>query len=271
MVQSWVDRSWDFLYSNWIFNCVYFETWWTTLIYAVIIAFARFFAEVRFFDRFKLNPGAECYELEIWKMILEAVEYCTPLMLLDTVMVKKYKGVGIDQKLWAEKRQSLVQETRVLPHNPPQIEAIVCHIILAVVIYDAVFYLIHFLIHKNTWLYKRIHAVHHDHGPLNTRVTNLLSVPERIALILCANEALKIVHAHPLTRMLFVPVFVGFLCENHCGYDFPWSYDKLLPPGFAGGAFVHYQHHMNGDRHYQPFFTYLDSLFTRGKPRKETT
>ncbi|XP_064626325.1 cholesterol 25-hydroxylase-like [Lineus longissimus] len=269
LVQYWVERSWEYLYSSWLFNCVYFETWWTTLIYTFNLAFARFFAEVRYFDRFKINPSAKCLETDIWRMLLEAVEYCTPLMLLDTFMVKKYKGVGIDPKIWAEKRQSIVQESRVLPRDPPQVEAIVCHIILAVLIYDAIFYVIHFLIHRNMWLYKWVHAAHHTHGVLNTRITNLLSVPERIILVLSANEALKTVSAHPLTRFLFVPVFVGLLCENHCGYDFPWSYDKLLPKGVAGGAYLHYKHHMNGCRHYQPFLTYLDELFTGGKPKKK--
>jgi cholesterol 25-hydroxylase len=64
-----------------------------------------------------------------------------------------------------------------------------------------------------------------------------------------------------LTRTIFVPVFVWLLVEIHCGMDLPWGYDKILPPGWGGGARKHMNHHRTGKGGFEPFFCVWDALW----------
>lgn len=121
----------------------------------------------------------------------------------------------------------------------------------------------HRLLHSNATLYEWVHARHHTHDVVCSRVTNRLSIVERLVQVLSANFALKIVHAHPLTRTLFVPVFVVWLVGNHSGYDLPWALDKVLPSGVMISSTEHYRHHVSGTRSYQPFFSYIDNFMAK--------
>ena len=220
--------------------------------------------QVRGLDKYKLHPDLMWQDAGGMKrMVLEALEYCAPLMLLDTFMTKKYTGTGLDPMEWRVRRANWVQHTRALPPLPPSVLQIVVHLLLAFIIYDVLFFAVHFAVHKNLKLYRWLHHVHHDHDAMHSRITNQLSVPERIILVLAANEALRIVDAHPLTRFIFVPLFMGWLVENHCGYDLPCTLDKVVPLGLVGGSPAHYTHHAHGARNYQPFFTYIDKYLNK--------
>lgn len=174
-------------------------------------------------------------------------------------MVKNYAGVSENEI--AEKRHDWIQKTRALPDYCPTFREIFSDLIAAIFIYDALFFLIHLLLHRNFRLYEWFHKDHHMHDRLHARVTHQLSVTERVGLVLTANFALKLVHAHPLTRIFYVPIFLWLLIENHAGYDLPWSVDKWIWMPRMGGARYHYQHHMKGSGNYQPFFTYFDTLY----------
>lgn len=174
-------------------------------------------------------------------------------------MVKRYNGVS--PEVISEKRHYWIQQTRALPDYCPTIYEIIWDLTAALLIYDALFFVIHLLLHRNVHFYEWFHKEHHMHDRLHARVTHQLTVTERVGLVLTANFALKLVHAHPLTRILYVPVFLWLLIENHAGYDLPWSVDKWIWIPRMGGPRHHYQHHMRGSGNYQPFFTYLDTIY----------
>ena len=257
-VQYAVDTIYSYLVSTWVYNSVYFETWWATLVYAFLLAFPYVMDKTRGFNKYKIEPKVKWDSAGLKKILIEGVLYCTPLMTLDTFMVKRYKAVGINPSEWSTRGQHWIQETRALPATPPTVLQITIQLLLSFLLYDAIFYIIHFILHKNYWLYKHIHADHHIHDRVFSRVTNQLTVPERIALVLSANQALKTFNSHPMTRTIFVPLFIGWLIENHCGYDLPWTLDKVVPFGLVGGSPAHYKHHAVGTRNYEPFFTYID-------------
>ena len=37
-LQVWVNSTWDYLLTTWVFNSVYFETWWATFCYPWLLA-----------------------------------------------------------------------------------------------------------------------------------------------------------------------------------------------------------------------------------------
>lgn len=109
-----------------------------------------------------------------------------------------------------------------------------------------------------SWVYRHVHKVHHTHHTVHWGVTNQLSYAERVFFVLTANAMLKILGAHPLTRSVFVPVFLFLLTDSHCGFDLPVWMDKVVPFGIMAGCKGHTAHHLRHDGNYQPFFTYLD-------------
>ncbi|XP_060589246.1 cholesterol 25-hydroxylase-like [Ruditapes philippinarum] len=257
-IQTCINSSYTYLLSTYLFNSVYFETFFATFCYAVITVYPWFISKIRKLDIYKIDPHVQ-YEhvtfVEIFKML---IVYNTPLMMLDTITVKKYHGV--DPSVWTEKKKMFIQSTRALPSAPPSVVAIAVQLVASLILYDALFFIIHYALHKNFFLYKNVHRQHHEHGVLHNHVTNKLTIVERITLILSANFALKVFNSHPFTRMIFIPIFIGILIENHTGYDMPFGLHRIVPFGMVGGSVKHFAHHQSGQGNYQPIFTYLDKL-----------
>lgn len=262
-LQKTLDQLYAYLLSTWIYNSVYFETFFATFCYAVAIVYPWAIDKLGFLDRYKVHPSVRYEHVTLLFIVKQAILYMSPLMLLDTVMVKKYGGVGIDPEVWAEKRKSLIQTTRALPEESVSVSALVTQLLASFILYDALFFAFHLLLHKNYFLYKYIHKYHHDHEMIHGHVTNQLTIAERITLVLTANFALKVFNSHPLTRTIFVPFFIGILVENHTGYDMPFGYHRIIPFDIIGGSVKHFHHHVNGRRCYQPIFTYLDKLYEK--------
>ncbi|XP_076440840.1 cholesterol 25-hydroxylase-like isoform X2 [Babylonia areolata] len=260
-LQAGIDLTWRYLRSAWWFRSVYFETVWATVSYAYLIPLYPFALHyLPRMDRYKVDTATTYLHQSVLGIAWEAVIYMAPLALLDTVMVKRYYGV--DPQEWSQRQQHWVQTTRALPLHPPTLLQLCYQVIGGVLIYDALFFVLHLALHKHRGLYAWFHARHHQHHIMHAHITNQLSVGERIMLILAANQALKFLYSHPLSRAVFVPVFILLLIDNHTGYDLPWGLQHLLPEGMWGGPRLHHAHHMLGTRHYQPFLTYLDHALT---------
>ncbi|CAD5111874.1 unnamed protein product [Dimorphilus gyrociliatus] len=256
-----IENLWRFCLSSTIFNCVYFETLWVTFIYGVFLQLPKIASFFSCFDQYKISTKQVQWDHKGFRRgFLEIFWYIFPLMVLDTFMVKKYPGV--DLTVIQMQKKNWLQKTRSLPQLPPKLYEIAYQIIAAFILYDALFYILHVSLHKNKWLFSHLHAHHHQHVKFSGKVTNQLTIVERLLLILSANEALKFVSAHPLSRTLFVLCLIFSLIENHCGYDLPFTLDKILPFRIYGGARAHYDHHLHGDKNYEPFFTYLDKYIT---------
>ena len=159
---------------------------------------------------------------------------------------------------------SPLQMKRALPLAAPTSRQLVAQLAASIVIYDTVFFFFHLALHKLPFRFlARIHNTHHRHAEINPQITNQLDIVERLGLVLLANFSLNIIGAHVLTRTLFVPMFVGLLVDIHSGLDLPWSYDKLLPRGWAAGSRRHSTHHRCGERYFEPFFCWWDGLWER--------
>ena len=153
------------------------------------------------------------------------------------------------------------QTQRALPPSPPTTRRLCLEVTFAFIIYDFVFFLLHLALHRLPFL-KSIHLAHHTHAEMHPQVTNRLSIPERLSLVLLANFSLNVIGSHVLTRTLFVPIFVWLLVEIHSGLDLPWGYEKILPGGMGLGAREHAVHHRYGERGegaYAPFFSWNDA------------
>ena len=257
--QFFVDTLYQFLLSRSWYNSAYFETLWVTLCYATIMSIPFTMSYISYFNKYKMDTSLQWHEAGTFVVLLEVVEYCSPLLVLDSIIPKRYDDVD-PMEFQKHGKSSWIQITRALPQQAPPLSTMCTHLLGAFIIFDALFYVIHRVFHENSWLYSNIHKVHHNHDTVHTRVTNQLHFIERALLLLCANIGLRVVHAHPFTRTIFVPIFIMWLIDNHTGYQLPISIDKLVPFGLVAGPSAHFAHHKQGCKNYQPFFTYIDKI-----------
>jgi len=199
-----------------------------------------------------LWPGAS-FRHGIWQV----VTYGIPLFTLDFFLRKYYDGV--DPEVWASQPYiGGLHLTRLLPDSAPTVREVVGHTVGALVLYDAMFFMLHYVLHTFPAVYTLVHKYHHDHESVSHHVTNQLTPWERVFLILTANFSLKLMRAHPLTRNVFTHAFIWLLMDSHSGYDFPVWLDKAVP--LVGGSISHYTHHVRHSVHFAPLFTWLDWL-----------
>ena len=64
--------------------------------------------------------------------------------------------------------------------------------------------------------------------------------------VLCNVAALRMVGAHPLSRIVHNIVVTFLLAESHAGFDLPWMLPRVVPLGLYGGAIKHELHHSHG-------------------------
>ncbi|KAA0153697.1 hypothetical protein FNF29_03085 [Cafeteria roenbergensis] len=183
--------------------------------------------------------------------------YVLPLLVLDSCTRKFYPG-WVSRADWQSEPYFGWQTTRLLPEAGPTVFDLLFKPVAALLFYDAVFYFLHNAFHRVSAL-KEVHSVHHEHVKLSWTTTNQLTVVERVSLVLLANEALKLVQAHPLSRNVFVVLFLFALAEGHCNLDLPWGVDKLCP--LYTGARAHVTHHDRFACNFAPFFAHMDALF----------
>jgi cholesterol 25-hydroxylase len=260
-----LETTYTYLLSSVVFCGAFFETLWVPVVSVFIYAVPFIMDRTGIGSRYKLHSDVKWVDAGVLGIVRETIEYCVPLLILDATKAKSYPGVDPDH--FKRKTSGWLQLERALPDWSPTLGQVVLQMAGAFVLFDVGFYQIHSTLHSNQWLYKHLHAFHHDHGRVHTRVTNKLHVVERLAHILVANYALKAMGAHPLSRTLFVPLFVGWLMYNHSGYDIPWMPDHLIPWGVASGSREHMAHHDHGKANYQPFFTYIDRYMSTKKKK----
>ena len=260
-VQGHVDETWKWLRADSVFLSVFFETWYTTIMYTVMVIIFMAMSVVPSLQKYKLEMGTRPKPKPL-RYLRQFIVYVGPLCFLDAFTVKHYADVDASllpptRKMvfnWATTRQV----HRILPVAAPSVGDILLHILLASILYDLFFCAVHYLGHTVPLLYRHMHRYHHDHkAGMLADVTGQLAAIENLADILLANLALKLVGAHPLTRVIYVPILLFLLCDNHSGFDFPIGYHRIVPWNLCGGSPAHYAHHQNGKDHYQPFFTYL--------------
>jgi sterol desaturase/sphingolipid hydroxylase (fatty acid hydroxylase superfamily) len=142
----------------------------------------------------------------------------------------------------------------------PSAMALLLDISWSLVLYDSFFFIGHFLMHKNRYLYEKVHAKHHT-MKAEIRANDAIrhTFLDGTFDVLCSVAALRASRAHPLSRMVYNIVAVYLITEAHSGFDFPWSFHNLLPSVFLGPV-RHRQHHLRGNVEFAKFFRHWDYI-----------
>jgi sterol desaturase/sphingolipid hydroxylase (fatty acid hydroxylase superfamily) len=128
-------------------------------------------------------------------------------------------------------------------------------------LYDALFFCGHVVMHKVPAIYKWIHKKHHHTEEVRACEIVRLSLLEEVLEVGFSIVALNALGAHPVARSLYNLIIVFLLTELHSGFDFPWTPQNVVPFGLATGSRRHHYHHRFGQHYYQKFFFTWDRLF----------
>nr|XP_019949305.1 PREDICTED: cholesterol 25-hydroxylase-like protein [Paralichthys olivaceus] len=146
-----------------------------------------------------------------------------------------------------------------LPAQAPSCLQLFVEIIACFLLFDSLYFIMHFSMHRVPWLYRNIHQQHHQHRVTFALAAQDASSTELLFLLLLALSSAWVVDCHPLSEIFFHLINSWMAVEDHCGYNLPWALHRLLP--FLGGAPFHHTHHIKFNGNYAPYFTHWDHLF----------
>jgi sterol desaturase/sphingolipid hydroxylase (fatty acid hydroxylase superfamily) len=127
-------------------------------------------------------------------------------------------------------------------------------------LYDAFFFCGHVLMHKLPFLFHFVHKKHHINTECRAAEIVRLSFVEEVLEVGMSIAALNYLRAHPISRSIYNIIITFLLTELHCGFDFPWTPQNVVPFGLATGSRRHHYHHRIGKHYYQKFFCHVDRL-----------
>ncbi|KAL4641006.1 cholesterol 25-hydroxylase-like protein [Arapaima gigas] len=134
-------------------------------------------------------------------------------------------------------------------------------VIACLLLFDFQYFLWHLVHHRVSWLYNAFHRVHHKYTSTSAFSTENTGGWETVCSGFFAAVNPVMLRCHPLTEMTFYVLNIWLSVEDHSGYDFPWSTQRLVPFGLYGGAVHHSIHHQKFTYNYAPYFTLWDRLF----------
>jgi sterol desaturase/sphingolipid hydroxylase (fatty acid hydroxylase superfamily) len=182
--------------------------------------------------------------------MFELLVYAVPLLTWDILSPRRHR--------------------RLAAFGPPTTLRIMRDVTAGLLLYDALFFCGHVLMHKVPLFYRSVHAKHHTTPEVRACDIVRLSLPEEVLEVGFSIVALNVLGAHPVSRTLYNLIIVFLLTELHSGFDFPWTPQNVVPFGLATGSRRHHYHHRFGHHYYQKFFFTWDRLFGTFQPNDGT-
>eukprot|EP00160_Parvularia_atlantis_P018767 Unigene7097_Nuclearia_a/m.21748 Unigene7097_Nuclearia_a/g.21748 ORF Unigene7097_Nuclearia_a/g.21748 Unigene7097_Nuclearia_a/m.21748 type:complete len:220 (-) Unigene7097_Nuclearia_a:214-873(-) len=141
-------------------------------------------------------------------------------------------GKILRQSLWAQLflLLSSLSGAVVFPLLPlatgrplPSVWAVVLGVAAMHVIDDLYFYWNHRTLHAVPWLWRNVHALHHEIKEPTALATNYIHPLEMVLVSVGTFLAALIVRPHLLTLLIFIFVRTGQDVANHSGWEYPFS------------------------------------------------
>ncbi|KAL6465167.1 hypothetical protein MHYP_G00253000, partial [Metynnis hypsauchen] len=126
-------------------------------------------------------------------------------------------------------------------------------------VFDTLFFIAHYVVHGNPWLYQKFHRSHHINRDTFALAAQDSSIEELLFQQVLAVSSAMLVGCHPMSEIFFHLLNIWLAVEDHCGYDFPWARHRLLP--CFGGPPFHQAHHQHFRGNYAPYFRHWDLIF----------
>ncbi|XP_053319697.1 cholesterol 25-hydroxylase-like protein 1, member 1 [Spea bombifrons] len=248
-------------------ECLFLQTFWDYIIhefgglvtcpfFPVLLAFSGYICfsfpfalldvlgeQCHFFYKYKIQkktrPTVKMMCLCIWRSVFNHVVYVLPMVMLSWVCMPPL----------------------ALPSEAPSVYTLFGEVFGCLLLFDFQYFMWHVLHHKNKWLYKKVHAVHHKYVAPFSWASQNLGGYELMAIGFWSNNNPIALGCHPLTSWICNLLSIWMSVNDHIGYDFPWSLSHILPFRLYGGALAHDLHHQRPEKNFAPFFSHWDLIF----------
>ncbi|XP_062508812.1 uncharacterized protein LOC134185047 isoform X2 [Corticium candelabrum] len=132
------------------------------------------------------------------------------------------------------------------------------HIVICVIVEDALFYWTHRLLHV-PFLYRRIHKQHHQfYTPIGMAAEYAHPLEYLLSNSLPFFTGPFLTGCHLLTMWIWLFIRIVESLDGHSGYDFWWVPFRYFP--FRPGPALHDFHHSHNVGNYGSFFQFWDWL-----------
>jgi cholesterol 25-hydroxylase len=196
---------------------------------------------VKWIMKYKVQPEKEV----TWKLVRRGIS----LTLWNHLVY--ILPISIAQWIWTP--------YTVLPELAPTVFEFWWKQIAALVVFDIEYYLLHWSFHKVRFLYRHVHAIHHEYSSPIAWTTQYLHPWELIPVGIFTTTSPMVFNSDPMTTWSFMIFAIWVSVDNHWGYDLPFMPHHWFP--FWGGILKHDMHHQRPLTNFQPFFNYFDRLF----------
>ena len=195
----------------------------------------------KWIQKYKIQPNKEV----TWPQVKRAISLTVWNHLVFIL------PISIAQWIWTPPTELL--------ELAPTVTELVLHMFLSLVVFDFQYWAWHAIHHKIRFLYRHVHALHHEYMSPSSWVTQYLHPWELISVGVFTTTSPWIFKAHPLTQWAFYIFSISISVEAHIGYDFPLAPHHWLP--MWGGCPKHDMHHQRPLTNFEPFFKWWDYLF----------
>lgn len=195
----------------------------------------------KWIQKYKIQPNKDV----TWPMVKKAMA----LTLWNHIVY--ILPVSIAQWIWVPPIQ--------LPDKAPGVVEFCWHHFAALAVFDLQYWAWHTLHHKVRFLYRHVHALHHQYHSPSSWVTQYLHPWELLSVGVFTTTSPWVFKAHPMTCWAFQNFAILVSVDAHIGYDLPFLPHHWLP--FWGGSIKHDMHHQKPLTNFEPFFNWWDKLF----------
>ncbi|XP_015199240.2 cholesterol 25-hydroxylase-like protein 1, member 1 [Lepisosteus oculatus] len=175
----------------------------------------------------------------LWRVLYQYVVFVIPAMVIN----------------------SFLMPSPPLRATAPSVLELGSGVLGCLLLFDFQYYVWHVVHHRHRYLYRCVHALHHDVTAPFALVTQYLGTAELLTIGFWSNSNPLLLGCHPLTSWLFTLVSTWMSVEDHSGYDMPWALHHIVPWGLYGGAPAHDVHHQKPHSNFAPFFSHWDKVF----------
>ena len=146
-------------------------------------------------------------------------------------------------------------------YNVPTGMTLFAQLLFCSFIEDILFYFGHSTLHK-PFFYKHIHKYHHEHK----QTTSISCIHAHPIEFTFGNAVPSLIGSMILGKRMHISSQYAFgiiryinSIDEHCGYKFPWSMQRILP--FHFNQDEHFYHHSENVGSYGSFFEIWDNVF----------
>lgn len=237
-----IENIWLYVYYNYI-DIISSPFWHPTIMLITYVFTATIYLIIdyfKFFTNMKIQKNKYVTNNEI---IISIKEYIITEFLVYAPIPFVFNSLGIENKI-----------DKFLP---PLVN-IIFNIFFIIMLIDLGLYITHYYLHKNKFLYKYIHSVHHKYKTSFSFATSGFHPIEGLLLGIVTVIPIYMFSIHWVVQQIVTSFIISYSVIVHSGYD---SGIHIMSKRILGMEPFHDSHHKYGNKNFANILTIWDRFF----------